>query len=139
MSDLRELINQQESAIEGDWFDLPVGRVKLATVKSKKFQKAYRREEEVYRKAHRIKPKKELSGEDLVKVFAKAMWKLVVLDWDGLVLDGEHLEFNWENYAFIMGLDGNEGVWAIRDPIMDIVSDDDSWESEAEDEVTKNS
>jgi hypothetical protein len=139
--DLRDKLQKQKRMTDGVWTELAEGGyVKLGSIRSPDFTNRMSKEEKDFRRKHRIKARKPLEDDQRLEVLLRAMYPNVVQDWKDLIgPDGESFEYNRANYEWIMGIsDSDGGVWDFRDVIVDLVTEDETFDQELEAEVEGN-
>ena len=101
MGDIRKLYGTNENKeIEGIWQDMGDGiRMRIARIGNPKYQKMFQRISKPHRKAIRRGTLKEDVAE---KLMIECTAETILLDWEGIELDGQSLPYSKENAIKIL-------------------------------------
>lgn len=118
--DVNKELKKQEVMDAGVWVDLSSGgKILVATIYQEVFRKKYQAVESRHRKLHKIRKDKDLPEELGLKVLVESTYGTVIKDWSGIEKDGKALEFNKENYQFLM-----ENIYSFRRDVSTHIGDD---------------
>lgn len=130
-----ELSNYKEdkTAIEdGRWFEIGSAKIKLRSLASEK-SKTYRRDLEKKEFTKYRLLKEEVPASVLESTLYRQLVDVIILDWEGIKLDGEEFPYTKENATKLLN-----DYSSIRDRIAAIVSDDLSFTHKYSEDATKN-
>nr|BDD45286.1 hypothetical protein 8 [bacterium] len=134
MADLRSKFGTNtDLENEGVWMDLGSGiKVKIARIKNPKFRKMYER---LTRPHERQIRQGTLDSDIMEKIVCQCLAKTVLLDWDGIELDGKKFPYSPENSLKLMQ---DDGLSDFRDQIADLAGSADIFREEDLQDAEKN-
>ncbi len=131
MVDLKDYATDKTKEEEGVWEDLGEGaRVKVGRMNNKKYTNET---DKILRPHRRSLRRGTLSDEVIENAMLKSMAKFILLDWEGLTLNGEDIEYSYENCLKIL-TDYPE----FRDQITEIATSFELFKAEEIKEAEKN-
>ena len=132
MADIRKLYGTDENKEkEGIWQDMGDGiRIRIARIGNPNYQKLFQRLSKPHRKAIRRGTLKEDVAEALM---IECMAETIVLDWEGIELDGKKLPYSKENAVMIL-----TEFKDLREYINDFANEMEAYMQEQNEEIEEN-